>query len=121
MNNPSIHGRRILVVEDEYLLASALAEWLELLDARVVGPAATIEEALTLIAAEPIDFAVVDVNLRGLMSYPVANALALRGVPFVFASGYGDTAVLDRFPGALTCRKPYDLAQLEAAIRGATS
>jgi DNA-binding response OmpR family regulator len=119
VNSPSTRGRRILVVEDEYLLASALAEWLELMDMSVVGPAASIADALSLIARENIDFAIVDVNLRGTMSFPVAEALAARGVPFVFASGYGDASLLERFPGAVTCRKPYDLRQLEAAILAA--
>lgn len=114
-------GRRVLVVEDEFLLASALGEWLQLMGVVVVGPAASNGDALALIATEAIDFAIVDVNLRGEMSFPVADALTARGVPFVFASGYSDSAFRVRFPGASFCRKPYDLQQLEEAVGRTTS
>jgi CheY-like chemotaxis protein len=76
-------GLSILVVEDEFLLAEALVDGLERCGASVVGPVPTVEKALKAVAsADRIDFAVLDINLRGQMVYPVADALKERGVPF---------------------------------------
>jgi DNA-binding response OmpR family regulator len=82
MTNSSLSGRRVLVVEDEIMVAWLLEDMLTNLGCTVVGPAARIDQALALIDAEGFDAAVLDLNLNGTKSYPVADALAAHGVPF---------------------------------------
>jgi CheY-like chemotaxis protein len=115
----ALGGRRILVVEDEYLLATDLAQTLEEFGAVVVGPAATVARALTLVAAEArLDGAVLDLNLGGERSYPVADALVARGVPFVFVTGYDGWVVPAAHAQAPRCEKPFDPAALVRALSG---
>ena len=83
-----LSGNRVLVVEDDALLAMNLTEELVAEGATVVGPAATVADALDVIASSELDGAVVDINLGGKAAFPVADALADRNVPFVFATGY---------------------------------
>ena len=110
-------GLSILVVEDEYLLAEALAEGLERCGASVVGPVPTVERALRAVAsAERIDFAVLDINLRGQMVYPVADMLKERGVPFLFATGYDAAAVSGPYQDVPRHEKPVTPATLIQAI-----
>jgi CheY-like chemotaxis protein len=104
--------RRILVVEDEYFIAEELREALDRLGATVVGPVPTGEKALALLKSEPIDMAVLDINLRGEMSFAVADALEERGIPFVFATGYDHTAVPERYRDIPHWAKPFDPEQL---------
>ncbi|WP_159348669.1 PAS domain S-box protein [Roseomonas harenae] len=112
-------GRRVLLVEDELLVAMETEEALRDLGCEVLGPAATIEEALRLAQSEAgrIDAAVLDVNLAGRPSFPVADLLAGRGVPVVFATGYGDLPD-GRSTGAtnLLLRKPLGRGELEGAL-----
>ena len=111
-----ISGHTILVVEDEPLLGMLLEDVLSDAGATVIGPAATVEQALALIGASSIDAAILDVNLRGVRSDAVATELAHKGVPYLFATAYGET-VLGAAPGAPVLRKPYDLAEVMAALR----
>jgi CheY-like chemotaxis protein len=104
--------RRILVVEDKYFIAEELREALDRLGATMVGPAPTGEKALALLTAEPIDAAVLDINLRGEMSFAVADALEERGIPFVFATGYDRAAVPERYRNVPHWAKPFDPEQL---------
>jgi CheY-like chemotaxis protein len=83
-----LSGRRVLVVEDETMVAWLLEDMLADLGCAVVGPAAHVNQALAMLDAEALDAAVLDINLNGQKSYPVADALAARGVPFVFSTGY---------------------------------
>lgn len=102
-----LEGRRILVVEDEYFLADDVRDALTEAGAEVLGPVPSVEEASALIAREErIDAAVLDVNLRGELVFPVADALRERGVPFAFATGYDRWAIPDRFADALRVEKP---------------
>jgi len=104
---PCMQGLRLLLVEDEYLLALFLSEILESMGARVVGPVASVDDAIALIDRTPdIDAAILDVNLGGELVFPVADALAHRQVPIVFASGYGPDAIPSRFEDACLCMKP---------------
>jgi DNA-binding response OmpR family regulator len=110
--------RRILVVEDEALIAMDLARVVRRAGCEVVGPAGRVEEALRLAAGQPIDAAILDVNLGGEESFGVADALARRGVPFAFLTGYDGTVLPGRFRGRLVIRKPYDAARLAAMLGG---
>jgi CheY-like chemotaxis protein len=112
-------GRRVLVVEDEFLLADDTARELEARGAEVIGPAASVADALALIHAhERLDSAVLDVNLRGEWVYPVADLLVQRGVRFVFATGYDRSAIPPRFAEVTHCEKPVGMARLTRALVG---
>ena len=82
-----LSGRRILVVEDEYLIAIEMERWLQEAGAEVAGPVPDTKRALALIEMEPLDAAVLDVHLNGEPVYPVADRLTERGVPYLFATG----------------------------------
>jgi DNA-binding NtrC family response regulator len=111
---------RILVVEDEYMLACDLRQELEDAGAVVVGPEPSVARALSRISNEGrIDAAVLDVNLGGESAFPIADALAAEGIPFVFASGYGDDAVATRYPGTVNCSKPLNMAALLTSLEQA--
>lgn len=112
-------ARRVLIVEDDYYVADSLAVALEALGIEVLGPVPTVTAALDLVAqADRIDGAVLDVNLRGELVYPVADALRVRGVPVVFATGYDTSSVTRRDPTALCLEKPVSVAQLIEALFG---
>ncbi|MFH6782777.1 MULTISPECIES: response regulator [Methylobacterium] len=108
---------RVLLVEDEYFLAQELTEVFQGRGAEVVGPVPSVEEALALIAASAhLDGAVLDINLQGEMAYAVADALAARGVPFVFATGYDRTAIPARYARARFFGKPLVVGQVAEAL-----
>ncbi len=112
-------GRRLLVVEDDFFLATDGAKDLAARGVQVVGPAGDIDDALDLIdETEHLDGAVLDLNLRGEMAYPVADALIARGVPFVFATGYDQAAIPSRYAGVKRCEKPVGAAQITRALFG---
>ncbi len=116
---PSVLGARVLVVEDESLLAMELAAALGGLGWEVVGPAATVEEAVRLIGETPLlDAAVLDVNLGGHLAYPIAERLRLRGVPFVFCTGYEQLDEQDRFRDCPIIRKPVNMRMLADELHG---
>jgi CheY-like chemotaxis protein len=110
-------GARILLVEDEALVAMMLEDMLLDLGCIVIGPAARVEEAMLLVHAEAIDAAVLDVNLANETVLPVAEALAARGVPFVFGTGYARLDVLGSFADRPVLHKPYRSSDLSEAIR----
>nr|WP_256464295.1 response regulator [Bradyrhizobium sp. 21] len=113
-----MRGRRILVIEDDYLLAQVLIDFLEEAGAEIVGPIGWVEEALAAIDNGEInvDAAVLDVNLHGAKSYPIADALAERSVPFVFATGYGSDALDASYLDHPRCEKPFDQSMLVALL-----
>lgn len=117
MGEYSLHGRRILVVEDEYLIADEIAAELGHTGAEILGPAGSVEDAIALIdACGHIDGAVLDMNLRGETVFPVAERLQERDVPFVFATGYDRLPLPPRYADVHWCEKPVDSAQLVDAI-----
>jgi len=109
-------GRRILVVEDEMIVAGLLADMLTDLGFKVVGPAARVDEALAMIDAHAIDVALLDVNLNGQLSYPVADALVAHGVPFVFSTGYGKDRLLAGYRSFPVLQKPFHELELFHAL-----
>jgi DNA-binding response OmpR family regulator len=117
---PGLQAWRILVVEDEALVASLLEDDLRSTGAEVIGPARSVDEALLLIAAAEgrLGAAVLDFNLNGTMVSPVADRLADLGVPFIFATGYGEGCDRGLHTAAPVLAKPFSLNRLVAAIRG---
>jgi CheY-like chemotaxis protein len=112
--------KRILIVEDEAIVADMLQMMLEELEVLVVGPASTIAEALDLAEAEPLDAAILDVNLRGHKVDPVAETLRRRRVPLLFATGYGEGAA-ETARGSPIIAKPYTKERLAAALAACLS
>ena len=110
----ALQGCCLLVVEDEYLVAADLTASLESLGVEVIGPAASVEEALSLVENNGgrLDGAVLDINLRNERVYPVADVLMARGVPFVFTTGYDAVAIPIAYACAPRCEKPVDKTQL---------
>ena len=115
----ALSGLRVLVLEDSFLVAEVIAETLEAGGCDVVGPVSRVDSALPIARDEPLDGAVLDVNLAGEFSFPVADTLAERGVPFLFVTGYSDLEVLpSRFRKAPMMHKPFapdELAELTSA------
>ena len=101
----ALTGKRVLVVEDDYFIAKGLARSLKAVGANVLGPVATVADALALIEAGPLDGAVLDINLRGDFVFPVADVLTERDVPFIFATGYGSKAIPERYASIVRCEK----------------
>lgn len=111
-----LSGKRVLVVEDEFFLADDLAQALVQVGAEVVGPAPEQKDALDLIGGEHIDLAVVDINLRGTVGFLVADVLASRGIPFVFATGYDAGIIPERHAGVPRWEKPFPMSTLIASL-----
>lgn len=109
-------GRQVLLVEDEMVIVVMIEDALLRLGAEVVGPVARLDAALRLAREAPIDAAVLDINIRGGKSYPVADALAGRGIPFVFCSGYGDWALEERYRDRPRLAKPFSSSDLEVQV-----
>lgn len=115
-------GRRLLVVEDEYLIAREVAKALRCAGAAVIGPVPTVGEALDAVAREGApDAALLDINLRGEMVYPVVDALAEHGVPVVFATGYDAGSIPDRYAAVPRCDKPAETKTVIRALQNAIS
>ncbi|TMJ87114.1 MAG: response regulator [Alphaproteobacteria bacterium] len=105
-------GQHVLIVEDEYFLAQDLVDFFQDLGVQVLGPAASVSEALKLLESAEVQGAILDVNLRGERVYPVADALRQRHVPFVFASGYGGELEPRAYADVPRCIKPVDFGVL---------
>lgn len=104
-----LKGMRILVVEDTLLVAEVISEMLQANGCEVIGPVARLAQALELAHAEPLDGAMLDVNLAGEPCFPVAAALAARGIPFIFLTGYDDAGVFPaRYREVPRLAKPFD-------------
>jgi DNA-binding response OmpR family regulator len=112
----SLADMRILIVEDEYFLADELARALEERGAHVVGPVGSLREAEALVAQNRPDCAILDINLRGDMAFPLADRLEAEGIPFIVASGYAGAAIPERFNAAPRLEKPFSPGDVIAAI-----
>ncbi len=112
--NSPLSGKRILVLEDEFILALDAAASLEGCGAIVVGPAYSVDKALALVEAERLDAAMLDVNIKGGTSLAVAVALQERGVPILFATGYGSCP--HGWPQGSVVDKPYSASQIGDAL-----
>ncbi len=106
---------RVLVVEDEPLIAMLVEDWLAELECQTVGPAATAQDALALID-DALDGAILDVSLDGHDSFAVAAALRERAIPFAFATGHANDRIEDRFKDAPKLAKPYDFDRVKSVL-----
>lgn len=114
-----LSNRRILIVEDESLVAMLLETILEDMGCTTVGPISNIEDALALLEsdeAQTLDGALLDVNVAGREVFPVADVLKARGVPFVFSTGYGQGGLPDQWRTHATIQKPFTEAAVQQAL-----
>ena len=109
-------GLRVLVVEDEMLVAMMIEDILDEYQCVVVGPFSRLPGALDMAQTAAIDLALLDVNLAGVKVYPVAEALAARSIPFLLLSGYGQHAVPHDHPDWQVCSKPFRAEKLVAML-----
>lgn len=115
-----LEGRRVLLVEDEAMIAMLLEDMLGDLGCKVVGPAYAIDPALELAGGEgPIDVAILDVNLAGRPVYAVADVLRARRVPIVFSTGYGEKGLREVDRDVPVLGKPFRAQELAEALRAA--
>ena len=120
IDTANLGGLRVLVVEDEMMVSMLIEDMLTDLGCMVVGPASRLDEAIDLANAAGIDCAVLDVNLGGQPIFPLADLLRERGLPFAFATGYGDAGLRDVDHGAPVLQKPFregDLARVLSELR----
>lgn len=101
-----LEGKRILIVDDEFMIALMAEELVRDFGATPVGPAASLEEAMSFVRSGGFDAALLDVNLNGVASEPVALELKRQAIPFVLVTGYGGVSWAD--PDTLVLMKPYD-------------
>jgi CheY-like chemotaxis protein len=120
MNDGSVEGLRLLVVEDEAMVAMLVEDMLTDLGCIVVAVAGSVAAAIAFAdrADAVFDGAVLDVNLGGEKVFPVADALTTRGVPFMFATGYGRAGIEERFMNAPVISKPFGFDSLRSALTG---
>jgi len=116
-----LSGRQVLVVEDEMLVLMLIEDMLGELGCESVTAAATVDRALILINAQGFDAALLDVNLNGIKSHAVADALAARGVPFVFSTGYSDNDMAGGYRDRPVLKKPFRYEELVATLTGLLS
>ena len=111
-NTPDQSGPCVLVVEDALLVADLIVEALEDLGCTIIGPVPRLAQALALATTEHLDGALLDVNLAGERCFPIAEALAARGIPFAFLTGYGDYGMPPEYRGTPRLAKPFSIASL---------
>ncbi|HUN40203.1 MAG TPA: response regulator [Acetobacteraceae bacterium] len=111
-----LQGLSILVVEDTVLVADLVVDVLQEAGCHVVGPAARLDQGLALARTDGLAGALLDVNLAGEHCFPIADALAARGVPFVFLTGYGEQVLPRDYRDVPRLAKPFDFGQLLALV-----
>jgi len=110
---------RVLVAEDEFLVAVMLEENLRESGYDVVGPVSDLKSLLSAVETETFDCAIFDINLNGQMVYPAVEVLMKRGLPFTLLSGYGSSNIPDAFRGVNVMAKPCDFRDIEAWLKKA--
>lgn len=115
-HEPPLVGQSILVVEDTYWVAADVKRTLNRAGAGVVGPVAYIQQALDALDSAPTDAAVLDVNLDGALSYPVASELERRSIPYLFATGYEPWAMPEKWRAIGRIEKPFSEDALVDAL-----
>jgi CheY-like chemotaxis protein len=115
-----MEGQTVLLLEDEPIIGFALEDMLIECGATTLF-CGSLEAARRALDSSQPDVAILDVNIHGERSYPVAEALASRGIPFIFATGYGDALHPPEFAAVPTISKPYRLLEVELALAAALS
>jgi CheY-like chemotaxis protein len=114
-----LSGRRVLVIEDEWIVTLLIQETLADIGCEVVGTASRFDDAAEKARSLSFEVAILDVNLNGRQTIPIAEALAERGVAFVFATGYGAANLPESLRTAPILQKPFHQRDLERALRAA--
>jgi DNA-binding response OmpR family regulator len=112
-------GSRVLIVEDEALVTMFLEDVLAEIGCKVAGLASRFQDAMEKARSVPFDVAILDVNLHGERTFPIAESLMERGTPFVFATGYGGASIPARMKGVPVLPKPFRRFELERALHAA--
>jgi CheY-like chemotaxis protein len=115
----ALTGKRVLIVEDEALVTMLIEDTLAELGCAVAGIASRFDDALAKAQSLSFDVAILDVNLNGQRSFPIAEALARRGIAFLFATGYGMAGLPPGIAGAPVLEKPFQLQVLQEALEAA--
>jgi CheY-like chemotaxis protein len=116
LSKRELSDRKVLVVEDEMMIAMLIEDMLDEFGCKLVGPATNVPRALELIDKEKVDIAVLDLNLDGKDTYAIADALRQKHVPFIFATGYGSTGVRPEYGDRPVLQKPFQAKDLETAL-----
>ena len=116
VSDPIVSNPKVLVVDDEPLIAMMIQDWLSELQCETVGPAGSAKVALALIDGAELDGAILDVSLDGHDSFAVAEVLRQRAVPFAFATGHGSDRIEERFRDVPTLAKPYDFESMRRVV-----
>lgn len=119
MGQSGLDGLRVFLVEDESLIAMLIEDALTELNCQVAAVASTLDDALDKVSSVAFDVAILDVNLHGRPSYPVAELLVCRRIPFVFSTGYGAGGVPAAFQGVPVLTKPFKEAEVGKALEAA--
>jgi two-component SAPR family response regulator len=108
---------RFMIVDDEMIIALDLEAMLEDLGHTVVETVSRVDRGMELAKTSDIDMAILDINVRGQPSFPIAQILRDRSVPFIFSSGYGEGGLIDGFRDELVLTKPYDTEGLRRILQ----
>jgi CheY-like chemotaxis protein len=111
-----LEDRRILIVEDDFVVALDMSEIIAELGGTVIGPAGQLAEGLALAESEELSGAILDINLGSENSFALADRLLARGVPLIFVTGYGATMLPKRFAAIPTLSKPFSSLAVERAL-----
>jgi CheY-like chemotaxis protein len=112
VTNKLLSGHRVLVVEDEMMILMIIEDMLADLGCESVSAASTVDQAIALVDAQIFDAAMLDMNLDGTKSHAIADALAARGVPFIFSTGYSAHDMRDGYRDRPVLKKPFKYEEL---------
>jgi CheY-like chemotaxis protein len=112
-------GLRVMLVEDESLIAMLLEDMLGELGHVLVGPYGDLEKAIHAASTETVDVAILDVNINGGDTYPIADVLACRNIPFAFSTGYNRSSLPLQYRGGLVLQKPFRIQDLRKVLADA--
>jgi DNA-binding response OmpR family regulator len=113
-----VAGAKILVVEDNYLLAEVVCDFVADCGMQPIGPATGLDRGLVYARQAPLDGAILDINLDGRLSFPICGVLMQRGIPFCFLTAYGDLSLVpQQFRAAPLVSKPFETEEMRGAIK----
>ncbi len=116
LSKRELSNRKVLVVEDEMMIAMLIEDMLDEPGCTLVGPATNVPRALDLIDKEQVEVAVLDLNLDGQDTYAIADALQRKNLPFIFATGYGSAGLRKEYGNRPVLQKPFQISELDTAL-----